>query len=155
MTDTNDTTRIDEIAALAAGLFFLVPPARALIAPQLHDLGWRVHPELATKRLVSEGPAMLGNHAPQRMESIGAADALRAVNPELADRIAAARAAAAAGDPTAAQALAAELRTAIATDSGVLGGHAATLAADIAARDAAQDAAQNQTPPSSEGPAAP
>lgn len=120
--------RLDEITAIARVLWFLPPPARTQLAPQLHDLGVRVHPELATKQLVREGPAMLGNHAPHRIESIGAMDALRKANPALAERIEAARAAAAAGDDSQARALADELRPNLEADRALLARNVGNLA---------------------------
>lgn len=104
-----DPTELAEIAAIAAALYFLTPPARTQIAPGLHALGMRMHPELATKQLVREGPAWLGNHAPQRLESLGAMDALRIVNPTLVEQIEQARATAATGDPSASQELGAKI----------------------------------------------
>lgn len=120
--------RLDDIASIARTLWFLPPPARTQLAPQLYDLGVRVHPELATKQLVREGPSSLGNHAPQRVESIGAMDALRKVNPVLAERIEAARAAAAAGDDSQARALADELRPNLEADRALLARNVGNLA---------------------------
>ena len=120
--------KLDEIVAIAKALWFVPPPARTQLAPQLYDLGVRVHPELATKQLVREGPASLGNHARQRIESIGAMDALRKANPALAERIESARAAAAAGDDSQVRALADELRPNIDADRALLARNIGDLA---------------------------
>lgn len=125
--------KLTEVTALAATLWFLPPPARAQLAPELFDLGVRVHPELATKRLVREGPAQLGNHAPQRLESINAMSVLRSMNSELAERVEQARAQAAAGDDTEARRLADELRPTIAADRHLLAQHSTELAGLIPA----------------------
>lgn len=123
--------RLDDIASIARTLWFLPPPARTQLAPQLYDLGVRVHPELATKQLVREGPTGLGNHAPQRLETIGAMDALRRANPALADRIVAARAAAADGDDTEIRALAEELGSSFEADRALLARNVGDLGGDL------------------------
>lgn len=122
------TDKLSQVAELAKTLWFLPPPARAQLAPELYELGLRVHPELATKRLVREGPTQLGNHAPQRLESINAMGVLQAMNPELADRVAAARAQAAAGDTSAVLRLAADLRPTIEADRNLMARHSEELA---------------------------
>lgn len=58
--------------AIAKVLWIFVPPARTMLAPRIHALGVRVHPKLATKRLVREGPVQDANWAPQRIEPIDA-----------------------------------------------------------------------------------
>lgn len=118
---------VDEVTALAAVLWFLPPPARAQLAPQLYDLGVRVHPELATKQLVREGPSYLGNHARQRLEPLNAMNVLRTMNPDLAERVQAAREQAAAGDATAARTLAGELRSTLDADRAVIGAQIGSL----------------------------
>lgn len=87
--------RILEVRAIASVLWFVPPPARNPFADKLHGLGLRHHPELATLELQREGPAELGNHAPQHPVSRRSADtegmeALRAVDPELVAKIEAA-----------------------------------------------------------------
>lgn len=66
---------IDELAAL---LYRLPAPARKMFAAELVELGVRVHPELATKQLIREGPGWMGNHAPQRLASLSDPDQLLA-----------------------------------------------------------------------------
>lgn len=86
--------RVVEVRALAEILYFLPAPAKMMIADKMHGLGARVHPELATLELHREGPAELGNHAPQTpVRKAALRDgmaALAQVNPALAARIAAA-----------------------------------------------------------------
>lgn len=88
--------RVLEVRAIAALLWFLPPPARNPIADKLHGLGLRAHPELATLELHREGPAELGNHAPQHPVSKTAdqqgMEILRSVDPALAEKIDAAHA---------------------------------------------------------------
>jgi hypothetical protein len=83
--------RVLEVRAIASRLWFLPPPARNPIADKLHGLGIRVHPELATLELKREGPAELGNHAPQYPVSKTAdqqgMEVLRTVDPALAAKI--------------------------------------------------------------------
>jgi hypothetical protein len=88
------SARVIDVRALADVLWFLPPPARAMIADKLHGLGVRVHPELATLELQREGPKAMGNHAPQTVvkkapPGVKAAmlDMLRQANPDLAARI--------------------------------------------------------------------
>lgn len=88
------SVRVIDVRALADVLWFLPPPARAMIADKLHGLGVRVHPELATLELQREGPKQMGNHAPQTVvkkapPEVKAAmlDILREANPDLAARI--------------------------------------------------------------------
>lgn len=119
--------KLSDIASIAKVLWFLPPPARTQLAPQLYDLGVRVHQELATKQLVREGSPQLGNHAPQRLETIGAMDALRVANPALADRIEKARAAAADGDDTEARKLAEELGATYESHRALLSRHVGDL----------------------------
>lgn len=60
-----------EVEALAAALYFVVPPARLPIAREkLHARGARMIPEIATLKLVSSGPKHLGSHAPQQVVRI-------------------------------------------------------------------------------------
>ena len=87
--------RVVEVREIAGLLWFLPPPARNQIADKLHGLGLRHHPELATLEVQREGPAELGNHAPQFVVSKKSAssesmEALRAVDPELVAKIEAA-----------------------------------------------------------------
>lgn len=89
MTDMAD--KITQVRAIAVALFRLPPPARAQIANDLYDQGVRIDPLLATKHVVREGPAQLGNWAPAHLERIDAMDILRNVDPVLADRIEGAR----------------------------------------------------------------
>lgn len=88
------SARVIEVRALAEVLWFLPPPARAMIADKLHGLGVRVHPQLATLELQREGPKEMGNHAPQQVvkkapPEVTAAmlDVLRQANPDLAARV--------------------------------------------------------------------
>jgi hypothetical protein len=87
----------DEIQAIADRLWFLAAPARRMMAFQLRARGVTVDPDTATLDLVREGPAALGNHAPQRVvkkKSLDAApimlDMLSQANPDLAAKIEAA-----------------------------------------------------------------
>lgn len=86
-----DFDRVDQCRMLAKALWFLPPPARAKIADGLYSLGIRVHPELATKELLSDGPPGLGNHLRQELVSIDSNEKLlgfvRVHNPELASAI--------------------------------------------------------------------
>lgn len=88
--------RIREVRDIAATLWFLPPPGRMMIGDKLHGLGVRVHPELATLQLEREGPAELGNHAPQRVVKKTSMqegmEMLRKINPALAAQIDAAKA---------------------------------------------------------------
>jgi hypothetical protein len=59
-----------QINALAASLRRLPAPARKEWATELYELGFRFHPELATKKLVREGPQWMGNHAPTRIQPV-------------------------------------------------------------------------------------
>lgn len=59
-----------DIAALEDLLWIMVPPGRKMFAPKLAANGIRVHPELATKRLVRDGPESEGNWAPRHLEPI-------------------------------------------------------------------------------------
>ena len=86
----SDEDKVGQCRAIAAALFRLPPPARAVIAADLYDQGVRMVPQLATKRVVRDGPASLGNWAPTHLESNHAMDVLQKVNPELAGRVAAA-----------------------------------------------------------------
>lgn len=83
-----DFERVDQCRMLAKALWFLPPPSRAKIADGLYGLGVRVHPELATKELLADGPPGLGNHLRQELVSINSDDRLlgflRQHNPELA-----------------------------------------------------------------------
>ena len=88
MTDQDE--KVAQIHAIAQALYRLPPPARAMVATDLYDQGVRMLPELSTKRVVREGPAQLGNWAPGRLERNDAMDILQKMNPELADRVAAA-----------------------------------------------------------------
>lgn len=85
----------DEIAAVAAGLYFLPPPAQKLIGYQLRARGVTVDADQATLQLEREGPAALGKHAPQRVVKKASMaegmEMLRQVNPALAARIDAAK----------------------------------------------------------------
>lgn len=82
---------MSEVDDLAALLYRLPAPARKTFAAELVDLGVRVHPELATKQLVREGPEWMGNHAPQRLASLSdpaeLLAELAAVDPGLAARV--------------------------------------------------------------------
>lgn len=86
-----DFGKLDQCRMLAKCLWFLPPPARAPIADGLYGLGVRVHPELASKELVTEGPAGFGPHRPQRLAKIqsrtDAMDIIRQFNPELAGKL--------------------------------------------------------------------
>lgn len=87
--------RVVEVRAIAAVLWFLPPPAKNQIADKLHGLGLRLHAELATLEVQREGPAALGNHAPQTVVSkksvtTESMDALRAIAPDLVEKIEAA-----------------------------------------------------------------
>lgn len=86
-----DIGKLDQCRMLAKCLWFLPPPARAPIADGLYGLGVRVHPELASKELLADGPPGLGAHLPQRLANIKSrADSMaiiRQINPELADKI--------------------------------------------------------------------
>ncbi|MCV7354504.1 hypothetical protein [Mycolicibacterium fluoranthenivorans] len=64
------TATAAEISALEKVLWVVAPPGRKMLAPKLAAAGLRVHPELATKRLVSMGTEADGNWAPQRAEKI-------------------------------------------------------------------------------------
>lgn len=90
-----DFERVAACAALAKVLWFMPPPARAQVAVGLYDLGVRVHPELATKELVTQGPAGMGEHRKQRLTPIASRDdfmaMVRRFNPALADKIDAAQ----------------------------------------------------------------
>ena len=106
-------------------LWFLAAPSRVPIATGMHELGVRVHPELATKQLVREGPAEMGNHAPQRLAAMDPAAArrvLRQINPALADRIEAAE-----NDPALKQQIGAEFAPKIAADIAHLNKHVPDL----------------------------
>lgn len=60
-------TEQQEVADLAGTLWVLPPPARTLLAAQLHPYGARLHPEVATKTLIRDGgDARLGNWAPMQ-----------------------------------------------------------------------------------------
>lgn len=59
-----------QIAALSASLRRLPAPARKEWATELVELGWRFHPEKATKKLIREGAQWMGNHAPHRIAPI-------------------------------------------------------------------------------------
>ena len=89
-----DLDRINQCRMLAKALWFLPPPARAQIADGLYGLGVRVHPELATKELLADGPPGLGNHLRQELVSINSDENLLSFlhhhNPELAAAIEAA-----------------------------------------------------------------
>lgn len=100
-----------EAAAIAKLLFFLPAVARTKFAIDLHALGLRAHPELAVKKLVSDGPDWLGNHAPQRLDRIDGGQAMRVlsqINPDLAAKVAAAQ-----EDPAAAAELGEQLQSTI------------------------------------------
>lgn len=64
---TATAAELDEIAKV---LWIFVPPARKMLAPKIADMGVRVHPKRATKRLVREGPETDGNWGAQRIEPI-------------------------------------------------------------------------------------
>lgn len=51
-------------------LYVMPPPGRKMFAPKLAAAGVRVHPELATKRVVVLGTGMEGGWAPRRTEVI-------------------------------------------------------------------------------------
>lgn len=89
------TPRVMEVRAIAELLWFLPPPGRMMIGDKLHGLGLRAHPELAELQLEREGPAALGNHAPQRVvrktSMQEGMEALRKIDPALAERIDAAK----------------------------------------------------------------
>jgi hypothetical protein len=70
MASENRSQRIMEVLALADVLWFLPRPARRPIADKLHGLGVRVHPQLATLKVETEGPAHLSNVAPQHVVAI-------------------------------------------------------------------------------------
>lgn len=59
----------EQLLLIAQTLWFMVPPARTMFAPQLYDRGCRIYPELSTKRLVKMGDKREGNWAPTRFES--------------------------------------------------------------------------------------
>lgn len=86
----------EEIQAIADQLYFLPVPGRKMMAYQLRARGVTVHSDEATLVLEREGPANLGKHAPQRVvkkQSVEEGmEALRAMQPELAAQIDAARA---------------------------------------------------------------
>ena len=86
----SDDDKVAQCRAIAASLFRLPPPARAVVAADLYDQGVRLLPQLATKHVVRDGPAGLGNWAPAHLERSDAMDILQKVNPELAGRVAAA-----------------------------------------------------------------
>lgn len=60
----------DELTALEELLYVMPPPGRKQFAPKLAAAGIRVHPELATKRVVVLGGGMEANWAPRRAEPI-------------------------------------------------------------------------------------
>ncbi|MFA4080468.1 hypothetical protein ONA92_01980 [Mycobacteroides salmoniphilum] len=64
-----DLEQAQQCEQLAKALWFLAPPARGPVAAGLYSLGMRIHPELATKTLETEGPSNWGNHAPSRLVS--------------------------------------------------------------------------------------
>jgi hypothetical protein len=65
-----DFEEIDQMVMLSRGLWFLPRPARQPIAKGLYELGFRVHPELATKQVVTDGVPGLANIAPQALVNI-------------------------------------------------------------------------------------
>lgn len=65
-----DMEKVAAVRAMADSLHRIAPPGRAPMAAELYDLGWRLHPELATKELVRMGPASMGNWAPQAAQKI-------------------------------------------------------------------------------------
>ncbi|MEH3135346.1 MAG: hypothetical protein PGN30_10140 [Mycolicibacterium neoaurum] len=61
----------EELAALEELLYVMPPPGRKMFAPKLAAAGVRVHPELATKKvIVIEGTGIGGGWAPRRAEPI-------------------------------------------------------------------------------------
>jgi hypothetical protein len=81
-----------QVAAIAAALRRLPPPARTEWATELVELGLRFHPELATKKLIREGPKWMGNHAPTRIAPIEVEpdqvlDQLSRISPEVAAKV--------------------------------------------------------------------
>lgn len=89
MTQPDD--KVGQVRAIAEALYRLPPPARAMIAADLYDQGVRLIPQLSTKRVVRDGPAHLGNWAPAHLERGDAMDILQKIDPQMAERIAAAR----------------------------------------------------------------
>lgn len=86
-----DLDKVAQCAALAKALWFLAAPARSQAAVGLYDLGVRVHPELASKHLVAQGPAGMGEHRRQQLAAISSPDQVMAIvrrfAPEMAARI--------------------------------------------------------------------
>lgn len=91
MSGVVNVEKIAEVRALAAALYRLPPPARAVIANDLYELGARMHPEFSDKQVVLEGPENMGNWRPGHLETLGAMDIVRKFTPELASRIDAAK----------------------------------------------------------------
>ena len=99
MSDADQLQQIRLLAAAIAsfphekapgGRVPIPPPARVPWAEDLFALGVRVHPDLAVKELVCDGPSHLGNYGGDRLASITSrspSDVLREMNPQLADRI--------------------------------------------------------------------
>lgn len=65
-----DFSELDQLVMLSRGLWFLPRPARQPVSKGLYDLGFRVHPELATKQVVTDGVPGLANVAPQGLVNI-------------------------------------------------------------------------------------
>lgn len=90
-----DFDKVGQCAELSKVLWFMPAPARAQVAVGLYDLGVRVHPELATKELVAQGPAGMGEHRKQRLAPIASREEFLAMvrhfDPVLADKIEAAQ----------------------------------------------------------------
>jgi hypothetical protein len=87
-----DMEKVEQCRAIANALHRIAPPGRRLMANELFDLGVRIHPELATKQLVSDVPEQvrkqLGNWAPQRLDAVQTVkEIVEHVNPALAKRI--------------------------------------------------------------------
>lgn len=80
---------------LGNALWFLPAPARGPLAEGLYELGVRVHPELATKQVLTSGAPGLANHSPRRLVSIKSQeegmDFIRQFKPDLAAKMDAAR----------------------------------------------------------------
>lgn len=99
---TPDQADIEQMGALALALMVLPPPLPRVLAPELYELGARVHPELAT---AENAPAATGKLINLLRTLEGRAPELEG----LADRIEDAQAAAAAGDRSKLEALAGEM----------------------------------------------